>query len=68
MECKHAKPYYTVKRMRLLEYLMRHGFTPFTRVADPNNPKYSWWLFENTPELERCVEIYFAELGARKTS
>ena len=60
--CKHKRPYYTVKRMRLLQYLRAQGFEPYETVPDPTNPKYSWWLFENTPEFEKCVENYFASL------
>lgn len=28
-------------------------------IPDPTNPKYNWWLFDNTPELEMDIEAYF---------
>ena len=61
---KHGS-HYTVKRLRLLEYLMRHGFTPVVTIPDPTNYKYNWWQFENSPELEDAIERYFEELKSK---
>lgn len=57
--CKHQKPYYTVKRLRLLQYLKERGHMESATIPDPTNPKYNWWLFDNTPELEMDIEAYF---------
>lgn len=59
---KHKSDYYTCKRLRMLQYLMEHGFEPYATIPEPTNVKYSWWLFHNTPELEKCVEEYFINL------
>lgn len=56
---KHKSYYYTVKRLRLLEYLLDKGFEVAKTIPDPSNPKYKWWLFVNTPELEAVVTEYF---------
>jgi predicted aspartyl protease len=49
-----------------LSYLKDKGFTSYEVIPDPTNPKYNWFLFENTPELENAVEEYFAGLGAKR--
>lgn len=59
MNTKHARKYYTCKRLRLLQYLMERGFTPEATIPDPTNPKYKWWLFNNSCELETALEEYF---------
>lgn len=64
--CKHKRDYYACKRLRLLQYLKERGFMPYATIPEPTNVKYSWWLFENTPELEACVEQYFAQLQKKK--
>lgn len=57
---------YVVKRMRLLNYLIERGFSKYEVITDPTNPKFNWFLFEKTPELETAVEDYFAKLNAKK--
>ena len=57
---KRGSKYYTVKRLRLLEFLLDKGFTVVKTIPDPNNPKYKWWLFENSVELEAVVTEYFS--------
>lgn len=59
-ENKH-RDLYACKRLRMLEYLKRHGFTPTATIPDPTNARYNWWLFENTPEFEACVSAYFEQ-------
>lgn len=56
---------YACKRLRTLEYLQKNGFKPFATVPDPSNPKYNWWLFENSPEFEKCITAYFEQLQSR---
>ena len=56
---KHGK-YYTCKRMRLLEYLLRNGFEPESTIHDPNNIKFKWGLFRNSNEVEEAIDEYFA--------
>jgi hypothetical protein len=64
-EIKHGK-YYTCKRLRMLEYLKKRGFEPRATIPDPTNIKYNWWLFDNTPEFERCVYEYFEQMKPAK--
>lgn len=58
---KHGE-YYTVKRLRLLEYLLKNGFEPESTIHDPTNIKYNWWIFKNSCELETCIDTYFENL------
>ena len=58
-ETKHKSYYYTVKRLRLLEHLLDNGFKPAKIIPDPTNPRFKWWLFVNSVELEAVVEEYF---------
>jgi hypothetical protein len=60
-EVKHKNAFYTVKRLRLLEYLMNLGFEPYKTIPDADNPKYKWWLFENSAELEGAINAYFGK-------
>lgn len=65
-EIKHTKEHYTCKRLRMLNYLREKGFTPVATIPEPNNVKYNWWLFENTPELQKCVTEYFEQLKVKQ--
>lgn len=58
----HKSKYYTCKRLRLLEYLINLGFEPVKSIPDAINPRYNWWLFNNTPELEDAITNYFKDL------
>ena len=51
--------YYACKRMRLLEYLLDHGFEPVGTQPDATNYRYKNWLFENTAELDAALREYF---------
>lgn len=59
-QTKHKAKYYTCKRLRMLEYLKSKGFIPYLTLPDVANPRYNVWRFENTPELEKAIEEYFA--------
>lgn len=59
---KEHGEYYTCKRLRFLEYLIRNGFTPCATIPDPTNYRYNWWQFKNSAELEECVNRYFENL------
>lgn len=48
------------KKLRLCVYLMDRGFVPYSTVPNTANPKYSVYLFEETPELTAAVVRYFA--------
>ena len=48
------------KRLRLCTYLMDRGFSPVQTVPDEQNPKFSVFLFDETPELTAAVTRYFA--------
>lgn len=53
---------YTVKRLRLLQYLVNKGFKEYTIIPDPTSTKnYNWFVFENTEELAEAVAEYFAK-------
>lgn len=52
---------YTVKRLRLLQFLVNKGFRNYTIIPDPTSTKnYNWFVFENTEALEEAVKEYFA--------
>ena len=54
---------YYVKRLRLLNYLISLGFTKYEVIPDPTSKKgYNWFVFKRTPELNKVVEEYFAQL------
>lgn len=57
-QCKHGE-FYICKRISLLKYLMNLGFTPESDMPDPDNIKYKWWKFRNSPELEDAIYDYF---------
>ena len=61
-QCKHGE-WYTVKRLRLLDYLCneKHMY-PEYQTPDPTNPHYSWYVYKNTPELEKNLDEYFRKL------
>lgn len=53
---------YTVKRLRLLQYLVNKGFKEYTIIPDPTSTKnYNWFVFENTEALAEAVAEYFAK-------
>lgn len=62
---KHGE-YYTCQRLRLLEYLMKRGFTPVTDVPDPKNWKYRHWIFKNSEELEAVLVEYFDKITKKE--
>lgn len=58
---KHNETY-TVKRLRLLQYLVNKGFKEYTIIPDPTSTKkYNWFIFQNSKELEQAVNEYFSE-------
>lgn len=63
-ETRH-KDTYTCKRLRMLEYLKKKGYTPIATIPDPTNDRYNWWIFENSPTFEACVSEYFEQLKNR---
>lgn len=48
-------------RLRLCTYLMDRGFYPAQVLPDANNPRFSVFLFDETPELTSAVNKYFNE-------
>ena len=61
-ECQHGE-WYSVKRLRMLNYLINEkGMYPVYQKPDPNNPKYFWFMYKNTPELEEAIKDYFNEI------
>lgn len=57
--------YYYCKRLRLLEYLKERGFLPIRTEPDIKNPKYSVWVFENSPELLDNIDGYLIQQANR---
>ena len=65
--CKHKNSTYTVKRLKMLEWILENTpFEPIRTTIDPNNWRYKHWEFANSPEFEAAVERYFEELNANK--
>ncbi len=61
------KATYTVKRLRLLQFLVERGFTEYTVIPDPTTSKhYNWFIFQNSEELEAAVNEYFNNLKEKK--
>lgn len=58
---KHGEEY-VCKRWRMLTWLMQRGYKPIRTIPDVKRTDYFNWVFQNTPEFEQDVEIYFAEL------
>lgn len=57
------KATYTVKRLRLLQYLKEKGFTKYTVIPDPTTSEpYNWFVFQNSEELEAALNEYFKNL------
>ena len=59
IESKHKSKFYTCKRLRLLEHLLKLGFKPVKTIPDAENIKFKWWLFDNTPALQDALDKYF---------
>jgi hypothetical protein len=57
----NQKATYTVKRLRLLQYLVSRGFKDYTVIPDPTSSKnYNWFIFENSDALQEAINNYFA--------
>ena len=52
---------YVCKRMRLLSWLTERGFEAIRSQVDIYNPKYRVFLFEDSPELRKCVDDYYSQ-------
>ena len=53
---------YTVKRLRLLTWLVNRGYKDYTIIPDPTSTKnYNWFVFENTEALEEALAEYFSK-------
>ena len=46
-------------RLRMCTYLMDRGFHPAQVLPDADNPRYSVFLFDETPELAAAIQRYF---------
>ena len=56
------KEYYTVKRLRLLEYLINKGFEVEATIPEPTNPRMKNWIFRNCDALEEAITEYFNKI------
>ena len=61
---KHREEY-VCKRWRMLAWLMQKGYKPIRTIPDVRRTDYVNWVFSNTPEFERYVELYFDEINNR---
>lgn len=61
---KHREEY-VCKRWRMLTWLMQKGYKPIRTIPDVRRTDYVNWVFDNTPEFEHDVELYFAQLKAK---
>lgn len=52
---------YVCRRMKLCSFLLSKGFKYERTEPDKFNPKYSVWIFKNTPELKLAIEEYYAQ-------
>ena len=59
------KKFYICKRLRMLEHLKKNGFLPIRSEPDIHNPRYTVWIFENSPELLDTIDE-FIEIQARR--
>lgn len=54
---------YYVKRLRLLNHLIALGFRDYEVIPDPTSHKgYNWFVFRRTPEFDKAINDYFAQL------
>ena len=53
---------YFCTRPRLYSILVTSGFRPVEVVPHFTNPDYHVWVFEETPELRKIVDEYFASI------
>ena len=49
----------------MLTWLMQKGYKPIRTIPDVKRTDYVNWVFDNTPEFEHDVELYFAQLKAK---
>ena len=52
--------HFVCERLRLCNYLIERGFYPVQTMPDRRNPRFSVFLFEETPELTAAVVQYFS--------
>lgn len=58
---KHG-PTFTVKKLRLLQFLRKKGFTKYKIIPDPTTTKnYNWFIFKNSDALEAAIKEYFSK-------
>ncbi len=52
------KKTYVCKRARMCDYLKTRGYIPYKIAPDKDNPNYSVFLFDGSPELYAAVTEY----------
>ena len=52
--------YYICRRLKLLDYLQKSGFSVVDTIPDAQNPRYKCWRFVKTPELLAKVDEYYS--------
>ena len=60
MKTRTKTEYYICRRLKLLDYLQKHGFTVVDTIPDAKNPKYRCWRFVKTQELLNAVDEYYS--------
>lgn len=51
--------YYICKKMRLLDWLCKHGYQPLREQVDIYDPSRKVWVYKSSPELTQCVTDYY---------
>lgn len=50
---------FVCRKLRMLNYLLDRGFIPYATEPCITNPKYTVFLFEETPALTATITRYF---------
>ena len=51
--------FYVCRRIKLLSFLQDNGFKYIREQKDKDNPRYSVWVFIDSPELRSTIESYY---------
>lgn len=54
---------YVCRRLRLYSYLIENGFKVEYDRPDIKNPKYTVWIFKDSPELRLAIEKYYSMIS-----
>lgn len=52
--------FWVVKKIRLHQYLIEHGFQALKQQTDRNNPRFQVWIYPKSDELLAAIEDYYS--------